>query len=70
MNDDKHQGIVLRWNERGFAFIQPDDGGLDVFAHISSVVDKTIGELSAGERVKYDLKEVRGRLQAANVEVI
>jgi cold shock CspA family protein len=33
------RGIAGRWNDRGFGFIKPDDGGEDVFCHFSSITD-------------------------------
>lgn len=37
--DGKVSGIALRWNEKGFGFIKPNDGGEDVFCHSSSILD-------------------------------
>merc|ERR1712228_58347 len=63
----KHPGIALRWNERGFGFIKPDDGGEDLFCHHSSIEDGQC--LTEGSRVffvkEYDAS--RGRERAINV---
>jgi cold shock CspA family protein len=33
------RGIAQRWNEKGFGFIKPDDGGDDIFCHVSGITD-------------------------------
>jgi len=37
--DGKVRGIGQRWNEKGFGFIKPDDGGDDIFCHVSGITD-------------------------------
>ena len=43
-------------NEKGFGFIQPDDGTRDVFVHISAVTGSGIGALNEGQRVFFDVE--------------
>lgn len=54
---------------KGYGFIQPDDGGNDVFVHISAVERSGIGNPSEGQRVSYDLQRDprKGRMSAANL---
>ena len=55
--------------DKGFGFITPDNGGTDVFVHISAVNG---GSLQDGQKVSYDLGEDRktGKSKAENVSVI
>lgn len=61
------KGEAVRWHERGFGFIKPDDGGEDVFCHISAIQDGNM--LKEGATVEYELKfdERRGKPRAENV---
>ena len=56
-------------HDKGFGFITPDNGGSDVFVHISAVNG---GSLSDGQKVEYDVGEDRktGKSKAENVSVI
>ena len=47
----KASGVACRWNERGFGFIKPDDGGDDLFCHVSQITDGNA--LSEGATVHY-----------------
>lgn len=66
-------GTVKWFNEtKGFGFIQPDDGGKDVFVHISAVERAGMPNLVEGQKVSYELetdrrsgKQSAGSLQAA-----
>ena len=48
---------TVKWfnNQKGFGFIQPDDGGKDVFVHISAVERSGMSTLNEGQRVSFDV---------------
>ena len=49
-------GTVKWFNaQKGFGFIQPDDGGQDVFVHISAVERAGMSNLSEGQKLSFDL---------------
>jgi ATP-dependent RNA helicase RhlE len=61
---------TLKWFNpaKGFGFIEPDDGGKDVFLHISAVERSGIGTPREGQRVSYDIeRDQRGRTSATNL---
>lgn len=66
-------GTVKWFNEtKGFGFIQPDDGGKDVFVHISAVERAGMRNLVEGQKISYEIqtdkrsgKDAAGNLQAA-----
>jgi CspA family cold shock protein len=61
-------GTVKWFNAtKGFGFIQPDDGGKDVFVHISAVEKAGIGNLNEGQKVRFEVVSERGKLAAANL---
>jgi len=54
------QGKVKFFNpQKGFGFIQPDDGGTDVFVHVTALERAGIGSLSEGQTVSYDTEQDR-----------
>jgi cold shock protein len=56
-NDTMTIGTVKWFNtQKGFGFIQPDDGGKDVFVHISAVERSGIGNLREGQKVSFDVE--------------
>jgi CspA family cold shock protein len=61
-------GTVKWFNaQKGYGFIRPDDGGKDVFVHISAVERAGMGGLAEGQKVKYDVAVDRGKPAAANL---
>ena len=54
-------GTVKWFNPtKGYGFIQPDDGGKDVFVHISAVEKAGLSNLGEGARVSHELFAARG----------
>lgn len=66
----KHTGKVKWFNEKkGFGFIQPENGGNDVFVHITAVESAGLRTLNEGQAVSYDLAPDRqGRQTASNLK--
>lgn len=63
-------GTVKWFNiQKGFGFIQPDDGGNDVFVHISAVERAGLSSLNEGQQVSFDLVADRrtGKSSAENL---
>jgi cold shock protein len=64
------QGKVKFFNsQKGFGFIQPNDGGPDVFVHISAVERAGMRNLNEGQELTYDVVSERGKLAASNLQV-
>ena len=62
-------GTVKWFNAtKGFGFIQPADGGKDVFVHISAVERAGLRGLNEGQQVSYELQTERGRTAAVNLK--
>jgi cold shock protein len=65
-------GIVKWFNgQKGFGFIQPSDGGSDVFVHISAVERAGLSGLAEGQKVSYEIKvdPKRGKSSAENLRL-
>ena len=62
----------VKWfnGQKGFGFIQPDDGGKDVFVHVSALERAGIGALNEGQAVSYELAQERGKTSAANLKLL
>ena len=62
---------TVKWfnSTKGFGFIQPEDGGDDVFVHMSAVERSGIGNLREGQRVSFDVERnpKNGKVSAANL---
>jgi cold shock protein len=64
---------TVKWfnGQKGFGFIQPNDGGNDVFVHISAVERAGLSGLAEGQKVNFELKtdKMRGKTSAENLSL-
>ena len=69
---NRQTGTVKWFNAtKGYGFIQPDDGSKDVFVHISAVERSSLGNLTEGQRVSYELITGRdGKQSAGNLKAL
>jgi CspA family cold shock protein len=65
---------TVKWfnSQKGFGFIQPDDGSKDVFVHISAVERAGISDLREGQKVQFELTTDRrsGKMSADRLQVV
>ena len=60
---------TVKWfnTQKGYGFIQPDDGSKDVFVHISAVERANLGSLHEGQKLSYELERgQQGKSSAVN----
>ena len=65
------QGTVKWFNaDKGFGFIQPDNGGSDVFVHITAVTAAGLRGLNEGQKVSYEIQNdpKKGKAAAVNIQ--
>jgi CspA family cold shock protein len=64
---------TVKWfnGQKGFGFIAPDDGGQDVFVHISAVERAGLSGLAEGQKISYEVQvdRKRGKSSAENLRV-
>jgi CspA family cold shock protein len=62
----------VKWfnGQKGFGFIQPDDGGKDVFVHVSALERAGLHSLNEGQALSYELQQERGKTSAANLKLL
>jgi CspA family cold shock protein len=63
---------TVKWfnTEKGYGFIQPSEGGKDVFVHITAVKAAGLAGLAEGQKVAYELRTERGKTAAADLKVL
>ena len=63
-------GTVKWFNlQKGYGFIQPEDGGKDVFVHVTAVQAAGLHSLDEGQKVTYEVARERGKEAAANLRL-
>jgi CspA family cold shock protein len=64
---------TVKWfnGQKGFGFIAPNDGGNDVFVHISAVERAGLDGLGEGQKISFDSKvdSMRGKTSAENLQL-
>jgi CspA family cold shock protein len=73
LKESPMQGIVKWFNsQKGFGFIQPDDGGKDVFVHISAVERAGMRSLNEGQKISFEVVSDRktGKSAADNLRAV
>jgi CspA family cold shock protein len=66
-------GTVKSYNsQKGFGFIQPDDGGKDVFVHATALERAGLHGLNEGQKVSFDTQEDRktGKMAVGTIQVL
>ena len=65
---------TVKWfnSQKGFGFIQPDDGSKDVFVHISAVEQAGLAELREGQKISYEVVADRrtGKSSASRLQTV
>lgn len=64
---------TVKWfnSQKGYGFIQPDEGGADVFVHISAVERAGMQSLQEGQKISYETEPGRnGKVAAVNLQAL
>ncbi|WP_428410633.1 cold-shock protein [Hyphococcus sp.] len=63
---------TVKWfnGQKGYGFIQPDDGGKDVFVHATAVERAGLPPLVEGQKIGFEIVTDRGKASAGNLQKI
>jgi CspA family cold shock protein len=71
MSQNSEQRGTVKWfnGQKGYGFIQPDDGSKDVFVHISAVERSGLQTLTEGQKIAFTIERgQQGKLSAVNLQ--
>ena len=63
---------TVKWfnTTKGYGFIQPDNGGKDVFVHVSAVERAGLRSLNEGQKLEFVEREERGKIAAVDLKTL
>ena len=63
---------TVKWfnTTKGYGFIAPDEGGNDVFVHITALESAGLRSLNEGQKVSYEIATNKGRQAAADIKLV
>ena len=63
---------TVKWfnTNKGYGFVEPDDGGKDVFIHISAVEKSGLKTLLENQKITFEVNQDKGRSSAANIKIV
>lgn len=70
MTNSKNGKVKWFNKTKGFGFIEPEDGGSDVFVHITALESAGLHTLLEGQRVSFNLSSSKGRTCATDLKVL
>ena len=63
---------TVKWfnNKKGFGFIIPDEGGYDIFVHVTAVQKAGMRTLAEGAKISYELMSEKGKTVAGDLKLL
>jgi CspA family cold shock protein len=63
---------TVKWfnTQKGYGFIVSDEGGKDIFVHISAVERSGLRTLNEGQKVEFELQNDKGKTAAVNIKTV
>jgi len=63
---------TVKWfnNKKGFGFIIPDEGGSDIFVHVTAVQKAGMRTLAEGAKISYELMSEKGKTVAGDLKLL